>query len=201
MCLPFILTLPGSPFSPFSPCCPAEPGVPLSLIKKRVVSYLQHRIEVGIKGKIRYLSLAWYPQKRPIKVTKKLHLCLLMIKKRSVNGTWPFQPDSATCTDTQLKEIVMLEALGPWLNRCGAANVRISRDKWLIYSSHCRLLPTIHWGRESLEGSDCWMRLSSLQGTQQEVSDAFFSEWKPTKPPIKKIHLPLVRYMVFLSEY
>lgn len=31
MYLPFILTLPRSPFSPFSPCCPAEPGVPLPL--------------------------------------------------------------------------------------------------------------------------------------------------------------------------
>lgn len=101
MYLPFILTLPGSPFSPFSPCCPAEPGVPL-LTKKRVVNYLQQGIKVGIEGKIRYLSLAWFPQKRPIKVTKRMHWSLLMAKKRSVNGTWSFQADSATCTNTQL---------------------------------------------------------------------------------------------------
>lgn len=138
-------------------------------------------------------------QKRPIKVSKRTHLSLLMVKNRSVNGTWPFQPDSATCTDTQLQEIVMLEAVGPWLHRCGIANVRISRDKWFLNSSHCRLQPTILWGRESLEGGDCWMRLTSQKGTQQEVSDAFFSEWKPTKSPIKKLHP--VRYIIFLDEY
>lgn len=100
MCLPFILTLPGSPFSPFSPCCPAEPGVPLSLTKKRAVSYLQQGIKVGTEGKIRFLSLAWFPQKRPIKVPKRMHLSLLMVKKRNVNVTWPFQTDSATCRYT-----------------------------------------------------------------------------------------------------
>lgn len=83
---------------------------------------------MGIEGKIRYLSLAWSPQKRPIKVTKRMHLSILMVKKKSVNGTWPFQADSATCTDAQLKEIVMPEALGPWLHSHGTANVRISRE-------------------------------------------------------------------------
>lgn len=102
MCLPFILTLPGSPFSPFSPSCPAEPGVPLSLTKKRVVSYLQQRLKVGIEGTIRSPSLAWFPQKRPIKVTKRMHWSLLMVKKRSVNGTWSLQADSAACTEVQL---------------------------------------------------------------------------------------------------
>lgn len=92
---------------------------------------------------------------------------------------------SATCTDTQLKETGMPEALGPWLYRCGTANIRIWRDKWFINSSHCRLQPTIHWGKKSLEGGDCWMKLSSQKGAQQEVSDACFSEWKPTKPSIK----------------
>lgn len=144
MYLPFILTLPRSPFSPFSPCCPAEPGVPLPLTtpappKKKKKSHLISRKEAvqELRGKLVVSCSCIVSQTRLIKVTsqqsKKLTVLSLLISIKScVNGTWHFQPDCHQMqTDATVWNQVMLEELGPWPHSAVTENARILRCKQL----------------------------------------------------------------------